>query len=71
MRENTVNLYESKLQSGVAIIVGNESFGLTVSYIKKSDSILKIPMHGNIDSLNVSNAVAIILFEALRQRIKI
>lgn len=70
IKENTTNIYESKLQSGIAIIVGNESIGLTISWINNSDRILKIPMYGNIDSLNVSNAVAIILFEALRQRMK-
>lgn len=71
IRENTTNLYDCKFQSGTAIIVGNESIGLTSFWIKNSNSILKIPMHGNIDSLNVSNAVAVILFESLRQRIKI
>lgn len=70
-RKNTTNLYESKFQSGTAIIVGNESIGLTAFWLRSSYNILKIPMHGNIDSLNVSNAVAVILFEALRQRMKI
>lgn len=67
--ENTINLYENNLQTGIAIIVGNESLGLSNHWINLSNKILKIPMHGNIDSLNVSNAVAVILFEVLRQRI--
>jgi TrmH family RNA methyltransferase len=66
--ENTINLYENNLRTGIAIIVGNESLGLSNHWINSSDKILKIPMHGNIDSLNVSNAVAVILFEVLRQR---
>lgn len=68
IRENTINLYESDLRGGIAIIVGNESLGLSNHWINSSDRLLKIPMHGRIDSLNVSNAVAVILFEALRQR---
>lgn len=68
IREKTVNIYKSNLRSGIAIIVGNESIGLSSHWINSSDNLLKIPMYGNIDSLNVSNAVAIILFEVLRQR---
>lgn len=70
IKENTINIYESNLRSGIAIIVGNESLGLSNKWINSSDRLLKIPMHGNIDSLNVSNAVSIILFEVLRQRMK-
>lgn len=69
IRENTINIYESNLRAGIAIIVGNESLGLSNHWINISDLLLKIPMHGRIDSLNVSNAVAVILFEVLRQRI--
>lgn len=69
IRENSINLYESNLRAGIAIIVGNESLGLSNNWVNSSDKLLKIPMHGDIDSLNVSNAVAIILFEVLRQRI--
>mgnify|MGYP000878678827 CR=1 FL=1 len=68
IKENTINLYENNLQTGVAIIIGNESLGLSSQWTKISDRLLKIPMYGSIDSLNVSNAVAVILFESLRQR---
>lgn len=68
VRKNAINLYESKFLSGIAIIIGNESLGLSFNWINSSDLLLKIPMYGNIDSLNVSNAVAVILFEVLRQR---
>lgn len=70
IREKTINLFYSKLQSGIAIIVGNESLGLDNRWINSSDNLLKIPMNGGLDSLNVSNAVAVILFEMLRQRIE-
>lgn len=70
IRENTINLYENEnnLRESIAIIFGNESLGLSNRWTNSSDGLLKIPMHGNIDSLNVSNAVAVILFELLRQR---
>jgi len=71
IRENTINLYEIPLQTGIAIIVGNESLGLSNHWLNNSDRLLKIPMHGDLDSLNVSNAVAVILFEVLRQRMEI
>lgn len=68
IRENTINLYENNLRAGNAIIIGNESLGLSNYWTNSSDRLLKIPMQGNINSLNVSNAVAVILFESLRQR---
>lgn len=68
IRENTINLYENNLRSGIGIIIGNESIGLSNYWTNSSDGLLKIPMQGNINSLNVSNAVAIILFEGFRQR---
>ncbi len=50
------------------IVFGKESFGLRESLLKKHlDSCIKIPMVENARSLNLSNSVAIIIFEALRQ----
>ena len=50
------------------IVFGKESFGLRESLLKKHlDDCIKIPMVENARSLNLSNSVAIILFEALRQ----
>lgn len=50
------------------IVFGKESFGLRESLLQKHlDSCIKIPMVENARSLNLSNSVAIILFEALRQ----
>jgi TrmH family RNA methyltransferase len=68
IRENTINLYECNLRTGIALILGNESIGLSFNWINYSNRLLKVPLNGNLDSLNVSNAVAVILFEALRQR---
>lgn len=51
-----------------AIVVGTEATGVTEEWIKFADQNVKIPMLGKIDSMNVSVASAIMLFEAKRQR---
>jgi 23S rRNA (guanosine2251-2'-O)-methyltransferase len=56
------------LSGPVAIIMGSEESGVSGEYIKLSDQLITIPMTGKIESLNVSVAAGIVLFEALRQR---
>jgi TrmH family RNA methyltransferase len=51
-----------------AIILGTESTGLSKVWVEAAHTKIIIPMHGKIDSLNVSTAAAIIVFEANRQR---
>jgi len=51
-----------------ALILGPESTGLNDDEIKMTDHTVKIPMNGEVESLNVSVAAGIILFEAARQR---
>jgi RNA methyltransferase, TrmH family len=53
-----------------AIVFGTEDKGLSEEWLCNAEELIKIPMHGEIDSLNVSNSAAIIIFEALRQRKK-
>ena len=52
-----------------ALIMGAEHAGISKSLLKLSDFIVKIPMLTNFNSLNVSNATAIILFESVRQKL--
>jgi 23S rRNA (guanosine2251-2'-O)-methyltransferase len=61
-------IYGTDLKSPVAIIMGSEESGISQEYLKRSDDQIKIPMTGNITSLNVSVAAGIVLFEAVRQR---
>jgi len=63
--------FDCDLTSPAAIIMGSEEDGISGEYLKRSDELVKIPMNGTIESLNVSVATGIILFEAIRQRIKI
>lgn len=56
------------LRRGTAIIVGAEQFGLSAQWMQAADLQVRIPMRGQIDSLNVAAATTILLFEAARQR---
>lgn len=56
------------LTGPTALVVGTESTGLSPQWIKNADQNLIIPMHGQIDSMNVSVSAAILIFEAKRQR---
>lgn len=51
-----------------AIVMGAEDIGISNSILDISDQKIKIPINGEIESLNVSNAASVIMFEAVRQR---
>jgi RNA methyltransferase, TrmH family len=51
-----------------AIVMGTEATGLSDAWVKQSDANIIIPMQGTIDSMNVSTAAAVVVFEACRQR---
>ena len=51
-----------------ALLLGPESTGLTADELAATDQTVRIPMHGEVESLNVSVAAGILLFEAARQR---
>lgn len=51
-----------------ALVLGPESTGLTADELKTADRTVSIPMHGEVESLNVSVAAGILLYEAARQR---
>jgi len=52
-----------------ALVLGPESTGLSEEELKAADQTLAIPMHGDVESLNVSVAAGILLYEATRQRL--
>jgi TrmH family RNA methyltransferase len=56
------------MRGPVAIVMGSEAWGLTPWWLEHADATAMIPMHGQVDSMNVSVAAGIIIFEALRQR---
>jgi TrmH family RNA methyltransferase len=59
---------KEKLTDALAIVVGSEQDGLTDFWTQHADLKVKIPMHGQADSLNVSASTAILLYETIRQR---
>ena len=60
--------YDTDMRVGTAIVMGTESTGLTQIWRDAADAHIRIPMQGQLDSLNVSVSAAILLFEAVRQR---
>lgn len=59
---------EADLTQGIALVVGTEQYGLSDAWMKQADEQVRIPMLGQIDSLNVACATTILLYEAVRQR---
>lgn len=60
--------YDTPMVGPTAIVMGTESTGLTPVWRKAANAHIRIPMLGQLDSLNVSVSAAILLFEAVRQR---
>ena len=61
-------MWESDLSGGLALVFGAEGKGLRPLVRKTCDELVSIPMAGNVESLNVSVAAALLLYEAKRQR---
>jgi 23S rRNA (guanosine2251-2'-O)-methyltransferase len=61
-------IYKTDFIPPTAIIMGSEEDGVSPEYIRLSDHKVKIPLSGDIESLNVSVACGVILYEAIRQR---
>lgn len=57
------------LTSPVAIVMGSEAEGLSPCWLAAADEVVHIPMRGLVDSLNLSTATAILLYEVVRQRL--
>jgi 23S rRNA (guanosine2251-2'-O)-methyltransferase len=62
-------IYEIDFTIPTALVMGSEEDGISLDIIRKADQLAKIPLSGQIGSLNVSVATGIALYEAIRQRI--
>ena len=63
------NLWEADLKSPTALVIGSEGSGMSRLTRESCDFLVSIPLRGRVSSLNASNAAAIVLYEAVRQRI--
>ncbi|MEP2688303.1 23S rRNA (guanosine(2251)-2'-O)-methyltransferase RlmB [Maribacter dokdonensis] len=63
------SVYDVPFKDSIAIVMGAEDRGITPSILKASDFRAKLPLLGEIESLNVSVACAVFLYEAVRQRL--
>lgn len=66
--ETETSVYEANLKGPMAIVMGAEGKGLRRLTRETCDVLVKIPMRGSVESLNVSVATAVCLYEAVRQR---
>ena len=60
--------YDEDLTRDIALVIGNEGSGISQEILESSDIRIRIPMHGNIESLNASVAAGILMYEAVRGR---
>ncbi|MBP2830555.1 RNA methyltransferase [Aquimarina sp. U1-2] len=79
LQQENINIYGAALEKAetyhtqdytqsTAIVVGTEATGLSTTFLSQTTQNIKIPMNGVIDSMNVSVAAGILIFEAKRQR---
>ena len=66
--KSALPLYRADLTRPTALVLGSEDTGISKEVLKMCDVQLAIPLKGTIESLNVSAAAAVMLFEAVRQR---
>ncbi len=66
--DGTVDLYKADFAGATALVIGSEGNGISRLVREKCDFIVSIPMRGKVNSLNASNAAAILLYETVRRR---
>jgi 23S rRNA (guanosine2251-2'-O)-methyltransferase len=67
--KSSVPLYQVNLRGGVVIVMGSEEDGITSDLLNMADIKARIPMKGEIASMNVGVATGIVLYEKLRQEL--
>lgn len=58
---------QADLKGNVCLVIGNEGKGITRLVKERCDQLIKLPMFGRIESLNASNAAAVLIYEVIRQ----
>ena len=67
--DGTTSLYAADLKGPAALVIGSEGSGMSRLVSETCDFLVRIPMRGKLNSLNASAAAAIVLYEAVRQRL--
>ncbi|MBO5398542.1 MAG: 23S rRNA (guanosine(2251)-2'-O)-methyltransferase RlmB [Clostridia bacterium] len=67
--EAKTEYYNQDLKGPIAIIIGSEGFGMSKLVKENADILIKIPMKGQINSLNASVSAGIVMYEVVKQRI--
>ncbi len=70
LTDNCVDLYEANLSGKTLIIIGNEGNGVEKETLSLCDTVLKIPMHSDAESLNAAVAGSVMMYEHYRQNTK-
>jgi len=68
--EATQTAYQTDLTVPLALVLGAEGKGLRRLTKEECDMLIKLPMYGQVESLNLSVATGVLLYEAVRQRLK-
>jgi len=63
------NYYSTNFTAPTALVMGSEDTGVDMEILKVADKMVKIPIMGDIDSLNVSVAAGILMYEVVKQRL--
>ncbi|MDP3464010.1 MAG: 23S rRNA (guanosine(2251)-2'-O)-methyltransferase RlmB [Bacteroidales bacterium] len=66
--KSNVNIWDAELRGPLVLMLGSEDDGISGEYLKRTDIQVKIPMIGQLGSLNVSVAAGIAMYEVVRQR---
>lgn len=67
--KGSMPIYDTDMTNPTCVVMGAEDTGISKDVLKRADVLVHIPMAGTFDSLNVSVATGMVLYEALRQRL--
>ncbi len=68
--KNAINFWQAEYKHPIALVVGNEVDGLSKKVLNCCDMVIKIPMYGKKESLNVATATGIATYEILRDKLQ-
>lgn len=67
-KNESIEISDVDLSKDVCLVFGSEGEGISPEVLNQCDVRIKIPMHHNVDSMNVASSVGVFLYETVRQR---